>query len=149
MLDSLRRRVEGLEKSKDLPPALPARPTSRARLPSARHSLPTDFKVSSHGQVEGKVETRASKVKGDTKRKEKELGYKPGSFGSKKIRKDQNCVDCNPYVEENNEKVNGPIAGSVPRGKESGWDDNIGYFIKKVTDAKKSINLLSVYSYFT
>ncbi|KAG5235563.1 Myosin-2 heavy chain [Salix suchowensis] len=131
MLDSLRRRDEGLEKSKDLPPALPARPPSRARLPSARHSLPTDFKVSSHGQVEGKVETRASKVKGDTKRKEKELGYKPGSFGSKKIRKDQNCVDCNPYVEENNEKVNGPIAGSVPRGKESGWDDNIGYFIKK------------------
>ncbi|KAB5534688.1 hypothetical protein DKX38_017774 [Salix brachista] len=131
MLDSLRRRDEGLEKSKDLPPALPARPPSRARLPSAGHSLPTDFKVSSHGQVEGKVETRASKVKGDTKRKEKELGYKPGSFGSKKIRKDQNCVDCNPYVEENNEKVNGPIAGSVPRGKESGWDDNIGYFIKK------------------
>ncbi|KAJ6724404.1 MYOSIN-2 ISOFORM X1 [Salix viminalis] len=131
MLDSLRRRDEGLEKSKDLPPALPARPPSRARLPSARHSLPTDFKVSSHGQVEGKVETRASKVKGDTKRKEKELGYKSGSFVSKKIRNDQNCVDCNPYVEENNEKVNGPIAGSVPRGKESGWDDNICYFIKK------------------
>ena len=88
-------------------------------------------------------------MKGDTKRKEKELGYKSGSFGSKKIRKDQNCVDSNPYVEENNEKVNGPIAGSPPRGKEPGWNDNLGYFIKKVTDDKKSIHLLSFYSYFT
>nr|TKS18183.1 hypothetical protein D5086_0000006660 [Populus alba] len=131
MLDSLRRRDEGLEKSKDLPPALPARPTSRARLPSARHSLPTDFKVGSNEKVESKVETRVSKVKGDTKRKGKELGYKSGNFGSKKMRKDQNCVDSNPYVEENNENVNGHVAGSVPRGKEPEWDDNIGYFIKK------------------
>ncbi|XP_011029402.1 PREDICTED: myosin-2-like [Populus euphratica] len=131
MLDSLRRRDEGLEKSKDLPPALPARPASRARLPSARHSLPTDFKVGSNGQVESKVETIVSKVKGDTKRKGKELGYKSRNFGSKKMRKDQNCVDSNPYIEENNEKVNGPVAGSVPRRKEPEWDDNIGYFIKK------------------
>ncbi|KAG6793885.1 hypothetical protein POTOM_003110 [Populus tomentosa] len=129
MLDSLRRRDEALENSKDLPPALPARPASRARLPSARHSLPTDFKVGSNGEVESKVETRVTKVKEYNKRKEKELGYKSGSFGSKKMRKDQNCVDSNPYVEENNEKVKGPVTGSVPKGKE--WDDNIGYFIKK------------------
>ncbi|CAK7327540.1 unnamed protein product [Dovyalis caffra] len=130
MLDSLRRRDDALEKSKDLPPALPARPTSRARLPSARHSLPTDFKVGSTGQVESKMETRVSRAKEDTKRKEKELGYKSGSFGSKKMRKDQNCVDSNPYVEENNEKV-GPVVSSAPKGKEPEWDDNIGYFIKK------------------
>jgi len=136
MLDSLRRRDEALENSKDLPPALPARPASRARLPSARHSLPTDFKVGSNGQVESKVETRVTKVKEYNKRKEKELGYKSGSFGSKKMRKDQNCVDSNPYVEENNEKAKGPVTGSVPKGKEREWDDNIGYFIKKVTDEK-------------
>ncbi|KAJ6753689.1 MYOSIN-2 ISOFORM X1 [Salix purpurea] len=131
MLDSLRRRDEALENSKDLPPALPARPASRARLPSARHSLPTDFKVSSNGQVESKVETRITKVKEDTKRKEKELGYNSGSFGSKKMRKDKKCVDSNPYVEENNERAEGPVMGSVPKGKEPEWDDNIGYFIKK------------------
>ncbi|KAH8518531.1 hypothetical protein H0E87_000396 [Populus deltoides] len=131
MLDSLRRRDEALENSKDLPPALPARPASRARLPSARQSLPTDFKVGSNGQVESKVETRVTKVKEYNKRKEKELGYKSGSFGSKKMRKDQNCVDSNPYVEENNEKGKGPVTGSVPKGKEPEWDDNIGYFIKK------------------
>ncbi|KAJ6776367.1 MYOSIN-2 ISOFORM X1, partial [Salix koriyanagi] len=131
MLDSLRRRDEALENSKDLPPALPARPASRARLPSARHSLPTDFKVGSNGQVESKVETRITKVKEDTKRKEKELGYNSGSFGSKKMRKDKKCVDSNPYVEENNERAEGPVMGSVPKGKEPEWDDNIGYFIKK------------------
>ncbi|GLT45369.1 hypothetical protein SLA2020_192040 [Shorea laevis] len=41
---SLRRRDES-EKPKDLPPALPARTTSKARLPSCRRSFPTDFKV--------------------------------------------------------------------------------------------------------
>ncbi|KAB5521493.1 hypothetical protein DKX38_025812 [Salix brachista] len=131
MLDSLRRRDEAFENSKDLPPALPARPASRARLPSARHSLPTDFKVGSNGQVESKVEIRITKVKEDTKRKEKELGYNSGSFGSKKMRKDKKCVDSNPYVEENNERAEGPVMGSVPKGKEPEWDDNIGYFIKK------------------
>jgi myosin-5 len=55
------------------------------------------------------------------------------------MRKDQNCVDSNPYVEENNEKVNGLVAGSVPRGKEPEWDDNIGYFIKKVRDGKNQL----------
>ncbi|KAK7312977.1 hypothetical protein VNO77_37273 [Canavalia gladiata] len=45
MLDSLRRRDEEEEKKKDSPPALPARPASRARLPPARRSLPNDFKV--------------------------------------------------------------------------------------------------------
>ncbi|KAJ4982165.1 hypothetical protein NE237_033002 [Protea cynaroides] len=41
MLESLRQREE---QPKDIPPALPTRPTSRARLPTAR-SLPLNFKV--------------------------------------------------------------------------------------------------------
>jgi hypothetical protein len=48
MLDSLRRRDE-VKKPKDLPPTLLARPTSRARLPSARRSLPNNFRVSGDG----------------------------------------------------------------------------------------------------
>ncbi|EEF36593.1 myosin vIII, putative [Ricinus communis] len=133
MLDSIRRRDEAMEKSKDLPPALPARPTSRARLPSARKSLPTDFKVGANGQLESKVETvvEVDKRKDDTKRKEKELGHKTGSFGSKKMRKDQNCVDSNPYAEEKNEAVRGPVIASMSKAEEPDWDDNIGYFIKK------------------
>ncbi|KAI0507448.1 hypothetical protein KFK09_013573 [Dendrobium nobile] len=42
MLESLQRRDE---KPKNVPPALPSRPTSRGRLPSARRSLPVNFKV--------------------------------------------------------------------------------------------------------
>ncbi|KAJ9153639.1 hypothetical protein P3X46_027059 [Hevea brasiliensis] len=131
MLDSLRQRDEALEKSKDLPPALPARPTSRARLPSARHSLPTDFKVDANGQLESKVEIEINKGKEDTKRKGKQLGCKTGSFGSKKMKKDQNCVDSNPYAEEKNKPAKGPVISSMPNIEEPEWDGNIGYFIKK------------------
>ncbi|KAF2285940.1 hypothetical protein GH714_009103 [Hevea brasiliensis] len=131
MLDSLRRRDEALEKTKELPPALPARPTSRARLPSARHSLPTDFMVGANGQMESKVEIEVNKGKEDTIRKEKQLGNKTGSFGSKKMRKDQNCVDSNPYSEEKNEPAKGPVIISMPNAEEPEWEDNIGYFIKK------------------
>ncbi|XP_058001422.1 myosin-2 isoform X2 [Hevea brasiliensis] len=131
MLDSLRRRDEALEKTKELPPALPARPTSRARLPSARHSLPTDFMVGANGQMESKVEIEVNKGKEDTIRKEKQLGNKTGSFGSKKMRKDQNCVDSNPYSEEKNGPAKGPVISSIPNAEEPEWEDNIGYFIKK------------------
>ncbi|XP_050216632.1 myosin-2 isoform X2 [Mercurialis annua] len=134
MLDSIRRRDEAMEKFKDLPPALPARPTSKARLPSARKSLPTDFKVGANGQIESKIETVEDDrgKEENTKRKEKELGYKIGSFGSKKMRKDHNCEDSNPYAEDKkNEAVRGPIAGSMPKVEEPEWDDNIGYFLKK------------------
>lgn len=138
MLDSLRQRDEALEKSRDLPPALPARPTSKARLPSARHSLPMGFKVGANGQLESKVEIGVNKVKEDTKRKEKELGYKMGSFGSKKMRIDDNCVDSNPYLEGNNEQRKEPVVGSTPKVKDPEWDDNIGYFIKKVIEGSKT-----------
>ncbi|KAL5730045.1 hypothetical protein ACHQM5_002919 [Ranunculus cassubicifolius] len=42
MLEMIKRRDE---KPKDVPPALPVRPLSKARLPSARRSLPINFKV--------------------------------------------------------------------------------------------------------
>ncbi|OAY54964.1 myosin-2 isoform X2 [Manihot esculenta] len=131
MLESLRRRDEALEKAKELPPALPARPTSRARLPSARHSLPTDFKVDANGQMEGEVEIEVKKQEEDTKKKEKELGHSTGSFGSKKMKKDQNCVDSSPYAEEKNEPAKELEISSTPNTEEPEWEDNIGYFIKK------------------
>lgn len=42
MLESIKRRDE---QPKDIPPALPTRPLSKARLPSARRSLPVNFKI--------------------------------------------------------------------------------------------------------
>ncbi|KAJ8754628.1 hypothetical protein K2173_010719 [Erythroxylum novogranatense] len=131
MLDSLRQRDEALEKSKDLPPALPARPPSRARLPSVRHSLPTDFKIGNNGQVESNAESVAN-GKEDSKRKERELGCRAGSFGSKKMKKDQNSADSSPYAEEEkNKQVNMHAVNSVQKVKEPDWDDNVSYFFKK------------------
>ncbi|CAN1775291.1 VIII-2 [Linum perenne] len=142
MLESLRQRDEALEKAKDLPPALPSRPTSRARLPSARLSLPTDFKVGAGGKIEGKVESIldskavesvivnkfVSVVNKVDETKRKELECKMGSFGSRKMRKVLDSVDSNPYAKEMNSTE------SMPNINEMGSEDNIGYFIRKVVN---------------
>ena len=147
MLDSLRRRDEA-EKPKDLPPALPSRPTSKAaRLPSVRRSLPTNFKVDENGRKCGENSGGLSEVKGkeEGKRKEKELGVKGNSFGSKKMRKDVN-VD-SPYnldavggnkgeESEGEERVSDAKVEMKEGGKgKVDWEENdsIGYFIKKVS----------------
>ncbi|CAN1239220.1 VIII-2 [Linum grandiflorum] len=134
MLESLRQRDEALEKAKDLPPALPSRPTSRARLPSARLSLPTDFKVGANGKLEGKVESilenkvvesvLVSKLvsvvnKVDEAKRKKELDCRTGSFGSS---------DSNPYAQEMTSTE------SMPKINEMECEDNIGYFIRKVVN---------------
>ncbi|KAH9802874.1 Myosin-2 [Citrus sinensis] len=140
MLESLRRRDE-CERPKDLPPALPARPTSRARLPSARKSLPTDFKVGEENGAKASMESaeKRSSLNGkeDGKRKEKEWGAKRNnSFGSKKLRKEQTVVDL-PYdggVMLDEEKVNEVLEVNEMKSAKSGeveWEDNLGYFIKK------------------
>ncbi|XP_021833127.1 myosin-2 isoform X1 [Prunus avium] len=116
MLDSLRRRDEG-EKPKELPPALPARPTSKARLPSARRSLPNNFKVE---DAEGSPECLSSV----NKRKERDSGFKAGHFGVKRMDKDQNVES--PYDGAPEEcQIRAEKIGK------SDWDDNIGYFINK------------------
>ncbi|CAI0439092.1 unnamed protein product [Linum tenue] len=147
MLESLRQRDEALERAKDLPPALPARPTSRARLPSARLSLPTDFKVGANGQLAGKVESiLESKIESvvlgskllvsvdDNKVEEpkrKELESRMGSFGSRKMRKVMDSADSNPYVKEMNQQRRGSSVSSIPIINEVELEDNIGYFIRK------------------
>lgn len=141
MLESLRRRDE-CERPKDLPPALPVRPTSRARLPSARKSLPTDFKVGEENGAKASIESGEKRSglngKEDGKRKEKEWGAKRNnSFGSKKSRKEQTVVD-SPYdggITLDEEKVNEVLEVNEMKSAKSGeveWEDNLGYFIKKV-----------------
>ncbi|KAL3503279.1 hypothetical protein ACH5RR_037728 [Cinchona calisaya] len=132
MLDSLRRRDEN-EKKKDMPPALPSRPkaTSRARLPSAKRPLPTSFEPS-----ETKIgENNPKGFRGNNNKNN-------NSFGSKKAKAKEPSES--PYVkvaekkvsEERLEKIDGAnlansSPASLPRFRESEWDDNIGYFIKK------------------
>ncbi|XWS52002.1 hypothetical protein CRYUN_Cryun11dG0030300 [Craigia yunnanensis] len=147
MLDSLRRGDEA-EKPKDLPPALPSRPTSKARLPSVRRSLPTNFRIDANGENGGKCGENGcsfSEVKGkeEGKRKENELKVKRNSFGGKKMRKYVN-VD-SPYNLEAMEGKKGEesegedrVSDAKVEVKEGGkgkveWVENynIGYFIKK------------------
>ncbi|XVF70406.1 hypothetical protein PTKIN_Ptkin11bG0159000 [Pterospermum kingtungense] len=131
MLESLRQRDED-EKPKDLPPALPSRPTSKARLPSARRSLPTNFTIDANGG-NGCV---LSEVKGkeEGKRKEEMLRVKKNRFGRKKLRKDVNAES--PYNLEESERVDRVSDAKIAvkeggKGKEELMEnDNIGYFIK-------------------
>ncbi|KAK4255746.1 hypothetical protein QN277_008704 [Acacia crassicarpa] len=103
MLESLQRRDEE-NKPKDLPPALPARPTSKARLPSARRSLPNNFKVN-----------------GDPV----DLGHKRnGSLGSKKLKRDVES----PYAIASEENQSDQLSS---KSREYNSDDNVTYFIKK------------------
>ncbi|KAA3453009.1 myosin-2-like [Gossypium australe] len=126
MLESLRRQDE-VDKPKDLPPALPVRPTSKARLPSARRSLPTNFKVDANG-VDGAV-LSAVKGKEEVKRNENELGVKIVSFGSKKMRKDVN-VDSPYNLDAMEEKKGEDLEGKI-EVKGGKGNANIGYFINK------------------
>lgn len=143
MLDSLRRRDE-MEKPKDMPPALPVRPraASRSRLPSAKRSLPTNFKI---GESELPDSSSNCNVK-----KEETKGSRRNSFGAKKIKEmDQrespyvvavNEKKCERRLEEKDgaELASLPL-GSLPRLREPEWDDNLGYFIKKVTNVVKFV----------
>lgn len=139
MLESLRQKDDS-DRPRDMPPALPSRPTSRARLPSARRSLPAKFSVSSvmeeqNGSVassEPKVETESEK-KEEGKRKEKDLGVKRSSFGSKKMR--TGLKSESPYEAEKKEEENVKIKVSPVKNAEEHkpeWNDNVEYFIKKV-----------------
>ncbi|KAL6999437.1 hypothetical protein U1Q18_000599 [Sarracenia purpurea var. burkii] len=129
MLDSIRQRDEE-DKPKDLPPALPTRPTSRARLPASRRHLPKNFEVD--------ISTDAPANSLNQSSKKGEVRSRAGSFGGKK---DRELPGESPYVmvleEQQCQETDGvnlaaePLA-SLPRFRESEWDDNIGYFIKKV-----------------
>lgn len=141
MLESLRQKDE-CDRPKDMPPALPSRPNSRARLPSARRSLPAKFNVCSvmedqNGSVastQPAVETESERKEEGGKRKEKELGVKRNSFGSKKMRTGLRSES--PYaaeMEEEGVKIisTAPVENTEEHKPE--WNNNVEYFIKKVT----------------
>ncbi|KAK2984719.1 hypothetical protein RJ640_004544 [Escallonia rubra] len=137
MLDSLRRRDE-CEKPKDLPPALPARPTSKARRPAVKRPLPTSLDV-------GDAAPQPENCCAPSKKGEVIKGSRGGgSFGSKKIKEvDPGELpyvlvpeekECNRRLEEKDgaSVASTACSSSVPQFRDSEWNDNVGYFIKKV-----------------
>lgn len=120
MLDSLRRRDEG-ENQKDLPPALPSRPTSKARLPKRLIQAKLNME-----NVVSKVISNNNNIK----KQDGNVGVRGGggggvggggcNFGRRKVAR-----VCEQRVMEN---------GGTTLGKCNGaeWDDSIGYFVKKV-----------------
>lgn len=129
MLDSLRRKDEE-DKPRDQPPALPARPTSRARRPIAKRMLPEGFEADSAMADPGRLSGR-----------KRDKQKRPGSFGGMK---DKELPGESPYVmlveeresDQRAEKMESADhvaepSSSMPRFKELEWGDNIGYFIKK------------------
>lgn len=137
MLESLRQKDE-CQQPPDIPPALPSRPNSRARLPSARRSLPANFSVSSviEDQNQNGSSVAASKQpQQPEKRKEKDLRVKRKSFGSKKMRRTGLSSSESPYAaEEEGVKISAAAAKVVTPVDEQKpeWNDNVEYFIKKV-----------------
>ncbi|KAG9452756.1 hypothetical protein H6P81_005660 [Aristolochia fimbriata] len=97
MLDSIRRRDE---RPKDVPPALPVRPTSRGRLPPSRRSLPNNFKI---GDTPVEYLPDGPERKDTTKKKElkvkveKESVFRGGMFVSRKAIKTEQPAD-SPYA---------------------------------------------------
>ncbi|XP_010268832.1 PREDICTED: myosin-2 [Nelumbo nucifera] len=149
MLDSIRRRDE---QPKDVPPALPTRPNSKARLPSNRRSLLHNFKIGDgvtvnlpnggkvdKGEKKGRAQKEERKRDGIFTEEVKELGTESGSFGSKKMKVDSPAET--PYgrrsqEEENYESDNmdpseAEPSTSLPSTEESERGYNIGYVLKK------------------
>lgn len=143
MLDSLRQRDVD-EKPKDMPPALPSRPrsASRARLPSAKRPLPTSFEI---GESETAQSSSNCNVKEDSE------GLRRNSFVAKKVKENES-----PYLtaasdekehdlkleEKDEPNLGNSSPGSLPQFRESDWDDNLGYFIKKVNELVQSCCLM-------
>ncbi|KAL8510365.1 hypothetical protein ACS0TY_017249 [Phlomoides rotata] len=104
MLESIRQRDE-IKTPKDMPPVLPPRPASRARLPSIKRPLPMSSEVDENGGAESSLNCSVNKEG----RKEQ----RGNSFGAKRV-KEKEPGD-SPYIVASKEKEK----------------DNVGYFIEK------------------
>ncbi|KAH7662341.1 P-loop containing nucleoside triphosphate hydrolase protein [Dioscorea alata] len=86
MLDLIQKRDE---QPKDEPPALPARPTSRGRLPSSRRSLPLNFRI---GSIAPEPVSKSPKEGAD-----KEIAPENSASGNNNVVKSDHLED-HPFV---------------------------------------------------
>ncbi|CAN8301928.1 unnamed protein product [Cochlearia groenlandica] len=146
MLESLRKKDDESDnhnhRHRDMPPALPSRPNSRARLPSSRRSLPANFNVSTvvddhrkESVVVAAAETDSDKRKEEEKRKEKDLGVKRNSFGSKKMRigySSESPYEAEKKKEEKEEEEGvESLVKNMEEEDKPEWNNNVEYFINK------------------
>ncbi|KAL5698405.1 hypothetical protein ACHQM5_029448 [Ranunculus cassubicifolius] len=126
MLDCIKHRDD---KPRDLPPALPVRPASRARLPSPRKS---SFQCNPNVVVDDS-KTR-EKLQGEKKKKKRERRRSRSKEDDKEFKV---SPDESPYVKkqgdgEERSKGNSSIGSDAEFSvEESEWGDNIGHILKK------------------
>lgn len=123
MLDSLRRRDE--DENRDLPPALPTRPTSKARLP--KRLLPAKL------DVEYVAPPDFTNIK---KQDVKCITGTVCHFGRKKVTAAA-AVGESPYTmapvcEQRLAEDGGATLATPSISQETDWEDSICYFVKKV-----------------
>ncbi|XP_010278385.1 PREDICTED: myosin-2 isoform X1 [Nelumbo nucifera] len=154
MLESIRQRDQ---RSKDLPPALPVRPTSKARLPAARRVLALNLKIdksvpeylpdnSQEKDNEKKNNDRTEKEEkrrdGICTKEDKEPSLHTTNLGNKNMKADRpDPPSESPYatvsheggLEESDDSNHAAAvpSTSLPSTGESRWEDNIDYIAKK------------------
>lgn len=127
MLDLIQKRDE---QPKDEPPALPARPTSRGRLPSSKRSLPLNFSI---GSIAPEPVSKSSKERAD-----KEIAPENRVSGNNNVVKSDHLEDeDHPFVNmpelESYEGVveDVSVVDSAPVNN-LGCDHNVDTLLKKV-----------------
>ncbi|WVZ66362.1 hypothetical protein U9M48_015595 [Paspalum notatum var. saurae] len=111
LLETIRKRDE---QPKDAPPALPARPTCRGRLPTTRRpSLPAGFKLENGMAPGAAVETALVDNKPDAEKEiaaleaKEEKPVKGRIFGTKRKFPNAEVLEESPYVNESHEERKG------------------------------------------
>ncbi|URE22811.1 MYSc [Musa troglodytarum] len=143
MLDTIMLRDE---QPKDLPPALPVRPTSRGRLPTSRRSLAVNLKLDRSASEELLTDSikRDDKTEYDMPRGDKGAVFRSGILQSKRMAKVELPLE-SPYIkitkrdsyEEKVEVTDNPASAAVrlPSAMflydKLEWRDTIKYALKK------------------
>ncbi|KAJ9568038.1 hypothetical protein OSB04_004004 [Centaurea solstitialis] len=125
MLDSLRRRDEG-ENQRDLPPALPSRPTSKARLPKrllpAKLDMELEYGASPDNGTTKKLDSKGSNVGGSSFGRKKVIGAAAGG---------ESPYTMAGVIERRLAENGGTSVATTSTSQEAEWDDSIGYFVMK------------------
>ena len=118
LLETIKKRDE---QPKDAPPALPARPTCRGRLPSTRRpSLPAGFKLENGMATVAAVESALVDKKPDVKKEISGLETKEDKpvkgciFGTKRKFHNSEVLEESPYVEKFHERKGTTVCKDPP-----------------------------------